>query len=133
MFDDFLDGLISRLMAGAGLVMASAIAAVAAAMAIFAFLSQWVGGAWAYVIVSAVAAAVVAVWSLAQRGEREKRRKPPIDQRILDVLHAHPTAAFMAGLAAGSLVKGKPAEAAAAWKARKGARRDEAAVERRKR
>lgn len=118
MLDDFIDGLISRLMAGAGLVMAAAIAAVAAAMAVFAFLSQWVGAAWAYVIVSAVAAVVVATWSLLQRGHRKKHRKAPIDQRILDHLYAHPTAAFMAGLAAGKLAKGRPGEAVAAWRAR---------------
>jgi len=48
-------------------------------------------------------------------------RQPPLDQRVLDALHAHPTAAFLAGLAAASLLKGKPSQAAALWKARKGA------------
>lgn len=120
MLDDFIDRLISRLMAGAGLVMAAAIAAVAGAMAIFAFLSQWVGAAWAYVIVAAVAAGVVAIWSLQQKSHREKTRQPPMDQQILRVLYAHPSAAFMAGLAAASLLKGKPRQAAEVWKARKG-------------
>ncbi len=119
MFEDFIDGLISRLMAGAGLVMASAIAAVAAAMAIFAFLEQWVGAAWAYVIVSAIAALTVAIWSLLQRGHRRNTRKAPLDERILEKLYAHPTAAFMAGLAAGKLARGLP-RAASAWRARKG-------------
>lgn len=123
MFDDFIDRLISRLMAGAGLVMAAAIAAVAAAMAIFAFLSDWVGAAWAYVIVSAAAASVVAIWSLLQASHRQKTRKPPVDQRILDVLYAHPPASFLAGVAAATLLKGKPGEAAAVWKARKTPRR----------
>jgi len=118
MFDDFVDRLISRLMAGAGLVMAAAIAAVAGAMAIFAFLTQWVGAAWAYVIVAAIAAGVVAVWSLLQKSHRHRTRQPPLDQRVLDALHAHPTAAFLGGLAAASLLKGKPSQAAALWKAR---------------
>jgi low affinity Fe/Cu permease len=120
MLDDFIDRLISRLMAGAGLIMAAAIAAVAAAMAVFAFLSQWVGAAWAYAIVAAVAAVVVAVWALLQERHKARTRKPPLDQRILEALHAHPTAAFMAGMAAATLLKGKPSLAASLWAARKG-------------
>jgi len=123
MFDDFIDRLTSRLMGAAGLVMAAAIAAVAGAMAIFAFLSAWVGAAWAYVIVAGVAAAVVAVWSLLQQSHRARTRKPPVDQRILEALYAHPSAAFLAGVAAATLLKGKPGEAAAVWKARKTAER----------
>ena len=120
MLDDFIDRLISRLMAGAGLIMAAAIAAVAGAMAIFAFLSQWVGAAWAYVIVAAVAAVVVAVWALLQQREKERTRQPPLDQRVVALIQAHPTASFMAGMAAATLLKGKPSVAAARWEARKG-------------
>jgi len=120
MLDDFIDRLISRLMAGAGLIMAAAIAAVAGAMAIFAFLSQWVGAAWAYVIVAAVAAVVVAVWALLQQREKERTRQPPLDQRVVALIQAHPTASFMAGMAAATLLKGKPSVAAALWEARKG-------------
>jgi len=120
MLDDFIDRLISRLMAGAGLIMAAAIAAVAGAMAIFAFLSQWVGAAWAYVIVAAVAAVVVAVWALLQQREKERTRQPPLDQRVVALIQAHPTASFMAGMAAATLLKGKPSVAASLWEARKG-------------
>jgi hypothetical protein len=120
MLDDFIDKLISRLMAGAGLIMAAAIAAVAGAMAVFAFLSQWVGAAWAYAIVAAVAAVVVAVWALLQKQHRERVRPPPLDQRVMTMMQAHPTASFLAGMAAATLLKGKPSLAASLWEARKG-------------
>ena len=120
MFDEFLDRLIARLMAGAGLVMAAAIAAVAGAMAVFAFLTPKVGAAWAYVIVAAFAAGVVAVWSFLQKSHRARTRQPSIDERVLEMLRKHPTASFMAGLAAASLLKGKPSEAARLWRGRKG-------------
>jgi hypothetical protein len=120
MLDDFIDKLISRLMAGAGLIMAAAIAAVAGAMAVFAFLSQWVGAAWAYAIVAAVAAVVVAVWALMQQKEKERTRQPPLDQRVMGMMQAHPTASFLAGMAAATLLKGKPSLAASIWEARKG-------------
>jgi hypothetical protein len=120
MLDDFIDKLISRLMAGAGLIMAAAIAAVAGAMAVFAFLSRWVGPAWAYAIVAATAAVVVAVWSLLQKLETERTRQPPLDQRVLGLMQAHPTASFLAGMAAATLLKGKPSLAASLWEARKG-------------
>lgn len=120
MLDDFIDKLISRLMAGAGLIMAAAIAAVAGAMAVFAFLSQWVGSAWAYAIVAAVAAVVVAVWALLQKKEKERTRQPPLDQRVMGLMQAHPTASFLAGMAAATLFQGKPSLAASLWQARKG-------------
>ena len=120
MLDDFIDKLISRLMAGAGLIMAAAIAAVAGAMAVFAFLSRWVGPAWAYAIVAATAAVVVAVWALLQKQEKERTRQPPLDQRVLGLMQAHPTASFLAGMAAATLLKGKPSLAASLWEARKG-------------
>ena len=120
MLDDFIDRLISRLMAGAGLIMAAAIAAVAGAMAVFAFLSDWVGPAWAYTIVAGVAALVVTVWALAQKRHQERTRQPPLDQRVLGMMQAHPTASFMAGMAAATLLKGKPSLAASLWEARKG-------------
>jgi O-antigen/teichoic acid export membrane protein len=120
MLDDFIDKLISRLMAGAGLIMAAAIAAVAGAMAVFAFLSQWVGAAWAYVIVATVAAVVVAVWALLQKQHRDRVRQPPLDQRVMTMMQAHPTASFLAGMAAATLLKGKPSLAASIWEARKG-------------
>jgi low affinity Fe/Cu permease len=121
MIEDFVDRLISRLMTGAGLIMAAAIAAVAGAMAVFAFLSQWVGAAWAYTIVAVVAAVVVAVWALLQKEHQARTRKPPLDERLLTMMQAHPTASFMAGMAAASLLKGKPSLAASLWQARKGA------------
>lgn len=120
MLDDFIDKLISRLMAGAGLIMAAAIAAVAGAMAVFAFLSRWVGPAWAYAIVAATAAVVVAVWAVLQKQEKERTRQPPLDQRVLGLMQAHPTASFLAGMAAATLLKGKPSLAASLWEARKG-------------
>ena len=120
MLDDFIDRLISRLMAGAGLIMAAAIAAVAGAMAVFAFLSQWVGSAWAYAIVAVVAALVVTVWSLLQKEHIARTRQPPLDERVLSMMQAHPTASFLAGMAAATLFKGKPSAAAAIWEARKG-------------
>ena len=123
MLDDFIDRLISRLMAGAGLIMAAAIAAVAGAMAVFAFLAQWVGSAWAYTIVAVVAAVVVAVWSLLQRQHIERTRQPPLDQRVLGMMQAHPTASFLAGVAAATLFKGKPSAAAAVWESRKSKRK----------
>lgn len=118
MLDHVLDSIISRLMAGAGLIMAAAIAAVTSAMALYAFCAPHMGPAWAYVVVAGVAALVVAVWSLVQRNHREKHRQPPIDERIVEILRSHPTAAFVAGMAAGALVKGKPDEARALWRAR---------------
>lgn len=118
MLDHVLDQIISRLMAGAGLVMAAAIAAVTAAMAVYAFCAPVVGPAWAYVIVAAAAGLVVGIWSLIQRRDREKHRQPPMDERIVEYLRAHPTAAFVAGMAAGALVRGKPGEAKAVWRAR---------------
>jgi len=120
MLDDFIDRLISRLMVGAGLIMTAAIAAVAAAMAVFAFLTQWVGSAWAYVIVALVAAVVVAVWALLQKQHVARTRPPPLDQRVLGLMHEHPTASFLAGMAAATLLKGKPSLAASLWQARKG-------------
>ena len=120
MLDDFIDRLISRLMVGAGLIMTAAIAAVAAAMAVFAFLTQWVGSAWAYVIVALVAAVVVAVWALLQKQHVARTRQPPLDQRVLGLMHEHPTASFLAGMAAATLLKGKPSLAASLWQARKG-------------
>ncbi|EJL34148.1 hypothetical protein PMI01_01797 [Caulobacter sp. AP07] len=120
MLDDFIDKLISRLMAGAGLIMAAAIAAVAGAMAVFAFLSQWVGAAWAYAIVATVAAVVVAVWALLQKQHRDRVRPPPLEQRVMTMMQAHPTASFLAGMAAATLLKGKPSLAASLWEARKG-------------
>ena len=120
MLDDFIDKLISRLMAGAGLIMAAAIAAVAGAMAVFAFLSRWVGPAWAYAIVAATAAVVVAVWAVLQKQEKERTRQPPLDQRVLGLMQAHPTASVLAGMAAATLLKGKPSLAASLGEARKG-------------
>ena len=120
MLDDFIDRLISRLMTGAGLIMAAAIAAVATAMAVFAFLSQWVGAAWAYTIVAATAALVVTVWALLQKQHIARTRQPPLDERLLGMMQAHPTASFMAGMAAATLLKGKPSLAASLWEARKG-------------
>ena len=120
MLDDFIDRVISRLMVGAGLIMTAAIAAVAAAMAVFAFLTQWVGSAWAYAIVAVVAAVIVAVWALLQKQHVARTRQPPLDQRILGVMHDHPTASFLAGMAAATLLKGKPSLAATLWQARKG-------------
>jgi low affinity Fe/Cu permease len=120
MLDDFMDRLISRLMTGAGLIMAAAIAAVAGAMAVFAFLAQWVGSAWAYAIVAATAALVVTVWALLQKQHIARTRQPPLDERLLAMMQAHPTASFMAGMAAATLLKGKPSLAATLWDARKG-------------
>jgi O-antigen/teichoic acid export membrane protein len=100
--------------------MAAAIAAVAGAMAVFAFLAQWVGSAWAYAIVAIVAAVVVAVWSVLHKQHLAKTRQPPLDQRVLTMMQAHPTASFMAGMAAATLLKGKPSLAATLWEARKG-------------
>jgi len=120
MLDDFIDRLISRLMAGAGLIMAAAIAAVAGAMAVFAFLTQWVGSAWAYTIVALTAGVVVAIWSLLHKKHLARTRQPPLDQRVLAMMQAHPTASFMAGMAAATLLKGKPSLAATLWEARKG-------------
>ncbi len=120
MLDDFIDRLISRLMAGAGLIMAAAIAAVAGAMAVFAFLTQWVGSAWAYTIVAVTAAVVVTIWSLLHKQHLARTRQPPLDQRVLAMMQAHPTASFMAGMAAATLMKGKPSVAATLWEARKG-------------
>jgi hypothetical protein len=120
MLDDFIDRLISRLMVGAGLIMTAAIAAVAAAMGVFAFLAQWVGSAWAYAIVAVVAALIVAIWSLLQRQHIARTRQPPLDQRVLTMMREHPTASFMAGMAAATLLKGKPSLAASLWEARKG-------------
>jgi hypothetical protein len=120
MLDDFIDRLISRLMAGAGLIVTAAIAAVAAAMAVFAFLTQWVGSAWAYTIVAVTAAVVVAIWSLLHKQHLARIRQPPLDQRVLAMMQAHPTASFMAGMAAATLLKGKPSLAASLWEARKG-------------
>lgn len=119
MLDDFIDRLTSRLVRGAGLVMAAAIAAVSGSMAIFAFLASLVGTAWAHAIVAAIAAAVVAIWALAQSSQDTKERKAPIEERVADIILAHPTASFMAGLAAGALVRGKPSEARKAWRARR--------------
>jgi len=111
MLDDFIDKLISRLMAGAGLVVAAAIGAVTGAMAIYAFLAPHVGTAWAYVVVAALAGATVAIWSLLQKQHRAKTKAPPLEARIVDLIQAHPSGAFVAGLAAGVLVKGKPWQA----------------------
>lgn len=120
MLDDFIDDMISRLMTGAGLIMAAAIAAVTGAMAIFAFLAPHLGRAWAYVAVTALAGVTVAVWSLAHKQHRSRHRRPSFEQRIVDLIQAHPSGAFVAGLAAGVAVKGKPREALAILKARPG-------------
>nr|WP_295107584.1 hypothetical protein [uncultured Caulobacter sp.] len=120
MLDDFIDDLISRLMTGAGLIMAAAIAAVTGAMAVFAFLAPHLGRAWSYVVVTALAGALVAIWSLAYRRHRAQRKRPSVEQRIVDLIHAHPSGAFVAGLAAGVAVKGKPWEALAILKAKPG-------------
>lgn len=120
MLDDFIDDLISRLMTGAGLIMAAAIAAVTGAMAVFAFLAPYLGRAWAYVAVAALAGVSVAVWSLAHRRYRVRHRKPSVEQRIVDLIQAHPSGAFVAGLAAGVAVRGKPWEALAILKAKPG-------------
>ncbi|MET3668119.1 hypothetical protein [Caulobacter sp. 1776] len=111
MLDDFIDDVISRLMTGAGLIMAAAIGAVTGAMAIYAFLSPLLGSAWAYVAVAGLAGATVAIWSMAHRRYRARHRRPPLEQRIVDLVQAHPSGAFVAGLAAGVLVKGKPWQA----------------------
>ena len=120
MLDDFIDRLISRLMAGAGLIMAAAISAIAGAMAVFAFLTQWVGSAWAYTIVAVTAALVVTVWALLQKQHVARTRQPPLDERVLGMMQQHPTASFLAGMAAATLLKGKPSLAASIWQARKG-------------
>jgi uncharacterized membrane protein len=120
MLDDFIDRLISRLMAGAGLIMAAAIAAVAGAMAVFAFLAQWVGSAWSYAIVAITASVVVTVWSLLHKRHLARTRQPPLDKRVLAMMQEHPTASFLAGMAAATLLKGKPSLAATLWEARKG-------------
>jgi membrane protein implicated in regulation of membrane protease activity len=111
MLDDFIDTLISKLMAGAGLIMAAGIAGVTGAMAIYAFLAPHLGPAWAYVVVAALAGVTVTVWSLLQKQHRAKHKRPPLEQRIVDLVQAHPSGAFVAGLAAGVLVKGKPWQA----------------------
>ena len=120
MLDDFIDRLISRLMAGAGLIMAAAISAIAGAMALFAFLSQWVGSAWAYTIVAVTAALVVTVWALLQKQHVARTRQPPLDERVLGMMQQHPTASSLAGMAAATLLKSKPSLAASIWQARKG-------------
>jgi len=45
---------------------------------------------------------------------------PPLDHPLLAMMQAHPTASFMAGMAAATLLKGKPSLAATLWEARKG-------------
>lgn len=117
MLDHLLNSIISRLMAGVGLVMASAIAAVTSAMALYALCAPHVGPAWAHVVVAGVAAVIVAAWSLLQRHQR--LCQPPLEARIVEALRAHPTAAFTAGLAAGALVKGRSGEARTQWRARR--------------
>lgn len=119
MFDNLIDSLVARLMAAAGLIVAAAISAVTAAMAVYAFLAPHLGAAWSYVILSGLAGLVVTIWSLAQRQHKRAHRQPPIETRILETLQAHPTAGFLAGLAAGALVKGKPGEAKALWASRR--------------
>lgn len=116
MLDDFIDTLIAKLMAGAGLVLAAGIAGVTGAMALYAFLAPHVGPAWAYVVVAALAGVTVAVWSLLQKQHRAKTKRPPLEQRIVDLIQAHPSGSFVAGLAAGVLFKGKPWEALAVLK-----------------
>lgn len=111
MLDDFIDTLIAKLMTGAGLIMAAAIAAVTGAMAIYAFLAPHLGPAWSYVAVTAMAAATVAIWSLMQKQDRDRKKRAPLEQRIVDLIQAHPSGAFVAGLAAGVLIKGKPGQA----------------------
>jgi hypothetical protein len=111
MLDDFIDNLIAKLMTGAGLIMAAAIAAVTGAMAIYAFLAPHIGPAWSYVAVTALAASTVAIWGLMQQQHRTKSKKPPLEQRLVDLIQAHPSGAFVAGLAAGVLIKGKPGQA----------------------
>ena len=118
MLDDFIDDLISRLMTGAGLIVTAAIAAVTGAMAIFAFLEPHLGRAWAYVAVAALAGVTVAVWSLSHKQHRSRHRRPTVEQRIVALIQAHPSGAFVAGLAAGVAVKGKPLEALAILKSR---------------
>jgi|GEM_PF-977508 len=118
MLDHVLDRFISRLMAGAGLIMAAAIAAVASAMALYAFCAPITGPAWAYVVVAGVSALILATWALLQRSHRQKHREAPLEVRVVDLLKAHPTAAFVAGMAAGALVKGKPGQALTLWRER---------------
>ncbi len=111
MLDDFIDNLIAKLMTGAGLIMAAAIAAVTGAMAIYAFLAPHLGPAWSYVVVTALAAATVAIWGLMQKQHRARSKSAPFEQRLVDLIQAHPSGAFVAGLAAGVLMKGKPGQA----------------------
>lgn len=118
MLDHVLDRFISRLMAGAGLIMAAAIAAVASAMALYAFCAPITGPAWAYVVVAGVSALILATWALLQRSHRQKHREAPLEVRVVDLLKAHPTASFVAGMAAGALVKGKPGQALTLWRER---------------
>jgi len=118
MFDDLLDRVVARLMAAAGLIMASAIAAVAGAMAFYAFLSPIIGPAWAYAVLAVVASLVVAVWAILQRQQRSKAKTPSLDERISTLIERHPGVAFVIGLAAGALLKGDPHKALSIWSRR---------------
>lgn len=118
MFDEFIDSVISRLIAGAGLIVAAAIAAVAAAMAVYAFLAPVVGPAWAYVILAVGAAATVAIWSLVRGHHRTHRTRPSVEDRVAALIHDNPSAAFAAGLATGALIKGAPGQAISVWRNR---------------
>ncbi|WP_454762140.1 hypothetical protein [Caulobacter segnis] len=70
-----LDRFVSRLMAGAGLIMAAAITAVAAAMAFYALCAPHLGPAWSYAALAGVAAVIAAAWAPLQSGRREKHRQ----------------------------------------------------------
>lgn len=122
MLDDILDRLIGRLIAAAALVVASAIAAVSAAMAVFAFLSQAMGATLAHVVVASGAALVVTVWSLLHSHQRKRRKAATFEQRAAIWIGEHSSAAFAAGLAAGTFLKGQSSLAKTLWRARKGGR-----------
>ncbi|WP_454718830.1 hypothetical protein [Caulobacter segnis] len=96
-----LDRFVSRLMAGAGLIMAAAITAVAAAMAFYALCAPHLGPAWSYAALAGVAAVIAAAWAPLQSGRREKHRQGPLAEKVVEALRAHPMAAFAAGLAIG--------------------------------
>lgn len=116
MLDDFLDRIIARLMAAAGLIIAAAIAAVAAAMSLFAFLAPVTGPAWAYAILTLTAGGVVCAWALIQRHHKAKNRPIALDVRLAEMLDKHPSWALAAGLAAGALARGQAQEALTFWR-----------------
>lgn len=118
MFDDLLDRIVARLMAAAGLIMASAIAAAAGAMAFYAFLSPITGPAWAYALLTLVAGLIVGLWAFFQRHQRSKDRAPSLEERVSALLERHPSTAFAIGLAAGALLRGDAPKALSIWKRR---------------